>query len=119
MIAEAVHNQHMNLALEPGILPTNVLGLAHNVIDLARALRLDISEVWKSLDAGSAAGRGAKTLNLSPYGAILESLILERGVTLFDPLGHKSNNRSIFIPLEIELPVLSSAISAWVITPTH
>jgi ppGpp synthetase/RelA/SpoT-type nucleotidyltranferase len=104
---------------EPGILPNNILGLAQNVIDLARTLRLDISDVWRSLDAGSAAGRGAKTLNLSPYGAILESLVLERGATLFQPLGHVKNNRSIFVPLEIELPVLSPAVLAWVITPAQ
>ena len=62
-------------------------------------------------------GEGAKTLNLSPYGAIVASLVRKRGAALFDPLGERWNKRLLFVPLEISLPDLPDAVQRMLIRP--
>lgn len=103
---------------DPVSLPKDLIRLADNILHLGRALRLDISAVWKALDAATSNGRGAKVLNLSPYGAILESLLQAHGASLFAPLAHPKNSQYVFVPLEVELPGLHANIERWIIKPT-
>lgn len=94
---------------DPNQLPTDLQRLARNLVELARLLRVDLSDLWGALDASTEQGRGAKTLDLSPYGAVLRSLIEARGASLFNALlQHKK--RKLFVPAEIELPSLSQTV---------
>lgn len=103
---------------EPGTLPHNIQGLAHNVMDLGRTLRIQLQDIWASLDKATAAGRGARLLDLSPYAAILDALVAERKTPLFDPLAHRNNERHLFVPNEIELPTLPDGAQRWIIRPS-
>jgi hypothetical protein len=99
-------------------LPANIQGLANNILDLTRTLRLNVDDVWAILDAASANGRGANLLDLSPYAAILESLIAARGGQLFRPLAHEKNDHYVFVPTEIELPTLPAGAEKWIVQPS-
>ena len=103
---------------EPGTLPRNIQGLARNLIDLSRTLRIQLPEVWAILDRATTAGRGASLLNLSPYAAVLDALVTERKDALFGPLDHPNNTRCLFVPAEIELPLLPSRAQTRIIRPT-
>lgn len=96
-------------------LPRDLRRLSQSIIDLCRTLRIDSSDLWGAVDEATTRGEGAKTLNLSPYGALLESLIVKYGGRLFDPLGHPKNRNYIFIPAEIRVPDLKIEISRFVI----
>lgn len=86
---------------EEGALPRDVRRLAQNVGNLSRSLRLDLEFIWKALDEATRNGKGSRTLNLSPYSAILDALVSERGIEVLDNLDRKA---SVFIPSEIEIP---------------
>ena len=103
---------------EPGTLPHNLQGLASNIIDLAKTLRITLQEIWTTLDTATGSGRGAKLLDVSPYAAILDALVAERKALLFAPLAHEKNNRYLFVPNEIELPALSNKARNWIVRPS-
>jgi ppGpp synthetase/RelA/SpoT-type nucleotidyltranferase len=101
-----------------GALPRDLARLAGNIIDLASALGFaSVDEVWAIVDAASAAGRGAKILDLSPYGAVLDSLVAARGAGLFDKLKANRRKTKVFVPSEIELPELSAEAKEKLIFP--
>jgi hypothetical protein len=100
---------------EPASLPRNVQGLAQNILDLAYRLRLEIAVVWQIVDAATGRGRGAKLLDLSPYGAILDALVSAKGAALFGPLAYERNRRHVFVPGEVALPPLPVAVKKWII----
>ena len=102
---------------EPASLPRNVQRLAQNILDLAFRLRLELDAVWQIVDAATGRGRGAKLLDLSPYGAIIDALVSANGAALFRPLMHEKNRRYVFVPGEVPLPHLSAAAKRWIITP--
>lgn len=103
---------------DPDFLPKQLVRLAQNVLDLARTFRLQPVDIWSAVDAASAAGRGAKLMNVSPYSAILEALVVARGAPLFQPLQHPNNRRHVFVPAEVELPSLPPLAMTWIIAPT-
>ncbi|MGO9200034.1 MAG: hypothetical protein ACLQM8_05780 [Limisphaerales bacterium] len=103
---------------EPGTLPHNIHGLAKNLLDLTRTLRISLEELWQTLDTATAAGRGARMLDYSPYGAILDALVAERRERLFKPLTHEKNERYLFVPSEIELPAMPEGAQKWIVRPT-
>lgn len=103
---------------DPAILPANIHGLANNILDLARNLRLTAAEVWAALDAASAKGKGANLLDLCPYAAILDALIAERGDKLFKSLAHEKNTRFVFVPDEVDLPTLPPSARKWIVQPS-
>jgi hypothetical protein len=98
-------------------LTTDLRRLGQNVAQLMRALRLDAVELWAAVDEATAAGEGAKTLNLSPHGAILAALIRKRGPGLFTPLAHPKSRDAVFVPLEVDLPALAPTITNKIIRP--
>jgi hypothetical protein len=91
---------------EPALLPKDLRRLAENVHGLCRALRISGDDLWKIIDQATAAGEGAKTLNLSPYAAVLASLVRSKGADLFTPLSHPKCRDTIFVENEIDLPAL-------------
>ena len=103
---------------EPGTLPHNIQGLANNIIDLSRTLRINLQQIWTTLDTATAAGRGAKLLDLSPYAAVLDALVAECKAPLFAPLAHRNNERHLFVPNEIDLPALPNGAQNWIVRPS-
>ncbi len=99
------------------LLPKDLRRLSQSVDDLCKALGIRHNELWDCLDRATAAGAGTKTLSLSPYGVIVESLIREKGIAVLDPLSHPRSRDSVFVPLEIELPPLSDDVSKKIIRP--
>ncbi len=103
---------------DPEMLPYDIQRLAQSVLYLKRCLRRSLLDIWQALDEATEKGLGTKQLNLSPYGAILEALIVKYGAPLFGSLGHEQNKLYIFVPLEIELPILATSIKKWLIRPS-
>ena len=91
-------------------LPSDLRRLAQTVEETAALLRIEMDEVWATLDRATESGTGTKTLDLSPYGAILAALVAERGARLFDPLAKVKGKKTVFVPFEIELPQLAAEI---------
>ncbi len=93
-------------------LPDDVQRLAQNIQELCRSLELTEEKLWEIVDKETNNGRGCETLNLSPYGAILESLINVEGKSLFKKLKkHRGGSKpKLMVPTEIELPDLDSKI---------
>jgi ppGpp synthetase/RelA/SpoT-type nucleotidyltranferase len=56
-------------------LPKDRVRLAENIVELMKALRVDLSELEGALDKESAEGRGDVTLNLSPYATLLQTIL--------------------------------------------
>jgi hypothetical protein len=102
---------------DAALLPKDLRRLAQTVIDLSRALRIPLDDLWGMVDHATANGKGVRTLNLSPLSAIIEALIEQRGPDLFAPLGHPKCRDYVFVPLEVDVPALAANISARVIRP--
>lgn len=89
------------------LLPGNLVLLARNVLLLIECIKIDITRLRGILDMEDSEGRGSKTLNLSPYGAMVQSLFNnEKDKVLEFLIGDSRNfNRfKILIPNEIDLP---------------
>ncbi len=85
-------------------LPGNVVLLADTIITLMKSVEIDEVTLRKILLDETKKGRGTKTLNLSPYGIVLQSLINRKPEKLLKYLSSDSGNFRILIPQEIELP---------------
>lgn len=94
---------------EQSQLPSDLQRLARNLVELARLLRVELADLWAAVDGSTEQGRGAKILDLSPYGAVLQSLVEVRGAPLFEALLQNKKKR-LFVPAEIELPSLAPAV---------
>jgi ppGpp synthetase/RelA/SpoT-type nucleotidyltranferase len=85
-------------------LPGNVVLLADTIITLMKSVEIDVATLRKILVDETKKGRGTKTLNLSPYGIVIQSLINRKPEKLLEYLSSDSGNFRILIPQEIELP---------------
>jgi hypothetical protein len=83
-------------------LPHDLVRLATTVHDLLKALRLELKDVKDCVAQESAVGRGACTLDLSPFGSIVQSLINVRGDKSLTPLS-EARRFNLFVPREIDL----------------
>lgn len=97
----------------PGQLPVDLRRLAQNVLKLSFDVQKRMNDIWTAVDDATKAGQGAATLNLSPYGAVIESLIWKFGISVFAPLAN--SDRWLFVPDEIDLTGLPVAVSAKII----
>jgi hypothetical protein len=97
-------------------LPKDLRRLALAVGDMARLLKLTSDQVWKCVDDATENGSGAKTLNLSPHGAILAAILEMNGPSIPDRLTSAKRGR-IFVPVEIELPQLASNVMERIVRP--
>jgi hypothetical protein len=102
---------------EPALLPADLRRLALNLTELSKALRISLPEIWDAVDKATADGQGAKTLNLSPYGATMSALIREHGGGIFDPLAHPKCRDVLFVPWEIELPAIADGAEKHIVRP--
>ncbi len=84
-------------------LPFDLLRLSGIVNDILRTFKIDLKQLKTIIDAETAVHRGVKTLDLSPYGIIIQSIINQNPV-LFESVfknEHKIKFNSIFLPSEI------------------
>lgn len=84
-------------------LPPNRVLLARTIASLLARLGVDVEALEATLSAETALGRGASTLNLSPYGILVQSLLNQRP-DAFDRLTGTGKPAAfrIFLPREIE-----------------
>jgi hypothetical protein len=87
-------------------LPDDMLRLADNTTQLAHALEISIPDLQKILKEETEAGQCAKLLNLSPYAAIVQTLVNRVPDTVrrfVEAKGDHSRFRLV-IPKEVQLP---------------
>jgi hypothetical protein len=82
-------------------LPGERRTLALNVDGLTRCLGIDLARVDAALVTATAAGRGPATRDLSPYGVIVQSLLVHDPAA-FDRLETAEGEFRVFLPREIE-----------------
>ena len=87
-------------------LPEDRGTLAANLIALMRALKMEIADFFQLLDDATNDGRGANTVNLSPFAACVQSVIdKRRGEFLAYLQGKKQHSDFVVVlPSELELP---------------
>jgi hypothetical protein len=97
----------LNRSWPQGALPNDMKRLAENVNRLIRKIGVDIESLGRIIDQENSLGRGANTLNLSPYTCIVQSLFIREGDKMARYLtGREERGKfRIFIPKELELPV--------------
>ncbi len=84
-------------------LPEDTLRLGWNVVSLSKALKLSINDLRVILTKETAEGRGAKTLNLSPYCIIVQSIINQNPNKITAFLKSSFTDFRILIPREVDL----------------
>lgn len=83
-------------------LPTDRCRLASTVSELLRRLEIGLPLLDACLQAETAAGHGARTLDLSPYGVLIQSLLNQKP-EVFEKLRRKNpeDKFRVFLPREI------------------
>jgi ppGpp synthetase/RelA/SpoT-type nucleotidyltranferase len=93
------------------LLPTDTSRLATNVSTLLRALQIKFEDMATMMKEETECGRGAKLLNISPFGSILQSIVQKRGPKSLNALTkQRSDKYKVLVPREIEIPVASEKI---------
>lgn len=95
-------------------LPDDLRRLAQNFEELRRKFSLSSDELWSALDDATEKGNGAKTLNLSPYTALLEAIVSKHGTRVFERLNTRDR---IFVPSEVELGELTDKAKSKLVRP--
>jgi len=87
-------------------LPEDKKRLAENVDRLIRRVGIDVNGLSAALDRENHLGRGANTLNLSPYSSIIQSLFNQEATKMTRYLTGREDKGKfrVFIPRELELP---------------
>jgi hypothetical protein len=86
-------------------LPFDLLRLSTIVNDLLKAFEISLPILKEIIEAENALHRGAETLNLSPYGIIIQSIINQKPafVEKVFKSGYKFRAKGIFLPSEVSL----------------
>jgi hypothetical protein len=86
-------------------LPSNLNRLGKNILEVLNQLRLNCERLKEILDLEEGAGRGPKSLNLTPYGVVLQAILIhERG--RFDSyVINPRTRRAIMVPGDLEPPI--------------
>ena len=91
-------------------LPTDLIRLIDNVIQLLKTLNVDLELLEKNLEEEANQGRGNLTLNLSPYLAIIQTLINQQ-TNKINSYIKKDSKKKILIPREIDSTKIESNIN--------
>ena len=91
--------------LDTSLLPANVSLLANNVRALLALLRMNVGDLRTIMLAEHNEGRGAATLNLSPYACIVQSIIRREPHRLAGINSKQGSKFRVVIPSEVEVPV--------------
>jgi ppGpp synthetase/RelA/SpoT-type nucleotidyltranferase len=86
-------------------LPFDLLRLSTIVNDLLKAFEISLPILKEIIEAENALHRGVKTLNLSPYGIIIQSIINQKPafVEKVFKSGYKFRTKGILLPPEVSL----------------
>ena len=89
----------------PESLPKDLFRLSQNILNIFGYFNLKIEDIKKMLDKETLEGRGVKTLDLSPYSIILQTIIFQSPAHFNSAfrLGNKIRSKRIFVPKEIDL----------------
>ena len=97
-------------------LPRDTVRLAECVQSLLKTLGIEFKQLRLWLDSASKAGKGVKTLNLSPFGAIVSSVLEHAdGLKALKDLAKRNRpvGKQILVPKELEFPMQSGAIERY------
>jgi hypothetical protein len=89
----------------PESLPSDLLRLSGIVNDVLKVFKIDLDRLRSMIEAETAVEKGSKTLDLSPYGIIIQSII-NQNPDLFENVFKTGNNiraKKILLPPEISL----------------
>ena len=90
----------MNWSLEE--LPKDFVKLSENVLELLECLNISIHDMQTYLDVETCAGRGTKTLDLSPYFILIQTIINQKPKKLDDFFKDSTKFSKIVIPKEVD-----------------
>lgn len=94
-------------------LPKDLVRLIGNIENLTKKFNLNLDHLEKYLEDETAKGAGTKTLNLSPYLIILQSIINQNPKTIKSFMKRKSSpnyNPKLFLPSELDLTKIEDSI---------
>ncbi len=82
-------------------LPKDLIRLSDSISILLKHLKIAPTELQKYLDIESGEGRGTKTVNLSPYFIIIQTIINQQSQKITDFLSNTEEKSKLVIPTEI------------------
>ena len=85
-------------------LPRDTKRLAENIDQLLRSINMDIVQLLAIIKTETSLGRGTKTLNLSPYTTVVQSLLNQEQVKMVDYMTGTNRAFKIYLPKELVLP---------------
>ncbi len=85
-------------------LPYDKRRLAENIDNLIRSIGVDSQALRQILLKEKDLGRGPKTLNLSPYATIVQSLFNQELEKMANYVTGRNHRFKIYVPRELELP---------------
>ncbi|MCK5763825.1 MAG: hypothetical protein KAH05_06880 [Clostridiales bacterium] len=88
----------------PEVLPKDKIRLAENIDKLIKNIGIDIKILKKILIKETGLGRGTKTLNLSPYSTVIQSLFYQKEKIIASYLTGRKKQFKVYIPSEIVVP---------------
>lgn len=97
-------------------LPRDTVRLANCVRDLMKTLGVELNQLRLWLDEASKAGKGVHTLNLSPFGAIVSSVLGHAdGIKALKGIAGRSRRigKQILVPAELDFPEQSEAVEKY------
>ena len=92
---------------KPEDLPTDLIRLSTSVCLLLKQVNIDSARLRKLLDNESHRGRGVKTLNLSPYFIIMQTIINQDPQKFNKFLANRKFKNKIVIPSELSINGIS------------
>ena len=94
----------INELWSPEVLPKDKKRLAENIDKLINNIGIEIKILKRILIKETDLGRGTKTLNLSPYSTVIQSLFNQRENKITTYLIGRNKEFKVYIPSEIEIP---------------
>lgn len=89
--------EYINSVWQPTHLPSDIKRLAENVSSILSNLKITLDEFKVFLETENAAGRGKNTLNLSPYGIVVQTLFNQAKNRFKDYLMGRSKKFKVLI----------------------
>jgi len=94
----------LNDSWTPSRLPQDKKRLAENLDKLLQSVHVDLNRLREILHTETNLGRGTKTLNLSPYLSIVQSLFNQEFEKMRRYVTGRDHKFKIFLPRELQLP---------------
>jgi len=92
-------------------LPKDVVRLAECVRNLQEVAGINLTALSKIFDTATKAGNGSKTLNLSPFSSIVDSVLSSpEGLDALEAASKRRIKNRILVPAELEFPTQSDKI---------